>query len=197
MGILTRFAAGSSFRSRISKSHAAPSVATITTHYGQFAARRGKVADRPAGAGCASPSRHRLDPCDICGGAAARYYLSAIFAFAREARPCRRSMHCRASPTAPRRRPASQPSLRPRHDRFRVGDGRRPTSNGAPARVARAVRYETQGETAVFGACDVCRCRARQIRQSPAAAAGLSHSAACGDVYFAEATLPNWLSKGL
>ena len=40
-----------------------------------------------------------------------------------------------------RRRPASQPSLRPRHDRFRVGDGRSPTSSGAPARVARAVRF--------------------------------------------------------
>jgi hypothetical protein len=26
---------------------------------------------------------------------------------------------------------------------------------------------------------------------------GFLISAACGDVYFAEATLPNWLSKGL
>jgi hypothetical protein len=38
---------------RISKSRAAPFAVTITTHYGQFAARRGKVADRPAGAGIA------------------------------------------------------------------------------------------------------------------------------------------------
>ena len=28
-----------------------------------------------------------------------------------------------------------------------------------------ASRHETQGETAVFGACDVRRCRARQIRR--------------------------------
>ena len=88
MRILTRSAACPRFAPGLASPVPVRSVATITTHYGQFAALPGAKSRlvRRALRFAAAPIIGK-NQSDICGGGAAKYYLIANSTFAREARP--------------------------------------------------------------------------------------------------------------
>jgi hypothetical protein len=100
--ILTRSAAYPRFAPGLASPVPVRSVATITTHYGQFAALPGASrVVRRALRFAAAPIIGK-NQSDICGGGAAKDYLIANSAFAREAPPLPCFGHRRTSVNAPR-----------------------------------------------------------------------------------------------
>jgi hypothetical protein len=177
------FPASPRFAPGFCNSHAGPSVPTITTHYGQFAALRGKVADGPAGV--LLPPTIDNDQRDICGVGAAAYYLIAISTFAREARPhlTDAGIGERATPLA-QRRPLDSTRQPDRFTGLYAG-----CSPDVPqvSPADQLARMPCRGVKTSAATRSLPRSRARAIAATGYDKArlhqpGFFHSAACGDV---------------